>query len=64
MSPTTREYDFARKESAETLKAEQQHMSEAGKSYRAKDSGLVAFNDDDRFKLQEIEKAIDCLLAN
>jgi hypothetical protein len=57
------EADFDRKESSETLKPMMQGTQDVPtKSFRAKD--VVAFNDDEKFKLQEIEKAIDCLLAN
>jgi hypothetical protein len=45
------------RESADTLKPEE-------KSFRPRDSGVVAFNENDRYKLQEIEKAIDTLLMN
>jgi hypothetical protein len=56
---------MGRKESADTLKPERDVPSkEQLKSFRAKDSGIIPINDSDKYKLQEIEKAIDCLLSN
>jgi hypothetical protein len=42
--------DFDRKESADTLKPAMQSSQEP-KSFRAKDAGIVAFNDADKYKL-------------
>lgn len=57
--------DFGRRESAETLKpVKEVSVNQQAKSFRAKEAGLAGINDSDKFKLQEIEKAIDCLLSN
>lgn len=54
------------RESAETLRPAQETgaYADVSKSFRAKDAGILPINDSDKYKLQEIEKAIDCLLAN